>query len=48
MELDAEYCKIAQARIDNFVSSDLDYSNDIQEDSNENKNDDKDNQMSLF
>jgi DNA modification methylase len=49
MELDAEYCKIAQARIDNFVPSDLDYSNETQEEEdNQDKSKGIDNQMSLF
>jgi len=49
MELDAEYCKIAQARIDNFAPSDLDYSNETQEEEdNQDKSKGIDNQMKLF
>jgi DNA modification methylase len=49
MELDAEYCKIAQARIDNFVPSDLDYSHEVkQQNEEEQTDDDKKDQLSLF
>jgi DNA modification methylase len=49
MELDAEYCKIAQARIDNFVPSDLDYSHEVkQQNEEEQTDDDKKYQLSLF
>jgi len=49
MELDAEYCKIAQARIDNFVETDLDYSHEVkQQNEEEQTDDDKKYQLSLF
>jgi len=49
MELDAEYCKIAQARIDNFIETDLDYSHEVKEQNEEEQtDDDKKDQLSLF
>lgn len=52
MELDAEYCKIAQARIDNFTESDLKYEveeqDEVEEVEKTNEVEKNNNQLGLF
>ena len=52
MELDAEYCKISQARIDNFTESDLKYEveeqDDVEEVEKTNEVEKNNNQLGLF